>query len=99
LVQWWWDNRVSGFAPQGNVNSDIYIAGGYEAYRNAVYLHGAMFLQEIRDAVGDEAFFAALKDYAINNAYQIATSEDFFDSIAKFSTVNLESIRGQYFVD
>ncbi len=99
LVQWWWDNRVSGFAPQGAVNSDIYIAGGYEAYRNAVYLHGAMFLQEIRDAVGDEAFFAALKDYAINNAYQIATSEDFFDSIAKFSTVNLESIRGQYFVD
>jgi len=51
LVQWWWDNRVSGFAPQGDVNSDIYIAGGYEAYRNAVYLRGAMFLQEIRDAV------------------------------------------------
>ena len=79
------------------MNSDIYIAGGYEAYRNAVYLRGAMFLQEIRDAVGDEAFFAALKDYTINNAYQIATSEDFFNSIAKYSTADLFPILARYF--
>ena len=56
-----------------------------------------MFLQEIRDAVGDEAFFAALKDYAINNAYQIATSEDFFDSLAKYSAADLEPILARYF--
>jgi hypothetical protein len=99
LVQWWWDNRVSGFAPQGAVNSDIYIEGGYEAYRNAVYLRGAMFLQEIRDAVGDEAFFAALKDYAISNTYKIATSEDFFDSLAKYSAVDLSPILARYFSD
>ena len=99
LVQWWWDNRINGFAPQGAVNSDIYISGGYEAYRNAVYLRGAMFLQEIRDAVGDEAFFAALKDYAISNAYKIATSEDFFNSLAKYSAIDLSPILARYFSD
>jgi len=99
LVQWWWDQRVNHYIPQGDVNSDIYIAGGYEAYRNAVYLRGAMFLQEIRDAVGDEVFFASLKDYAINNAYQIATSEDFFDSIAKYSSADLSPILARYFSD
>jgi hypothetical protein len=97
LVQWWWDNRVNGFAPQGAVNSEIYISGGYEFYRNAVYLRGAMFLQEIRDAVGEEAFFAALKDYAISNTYKITTSEDFFDALAKFSEVDLTPILARYF--
>jgi hypothetical protein len=99
LVQWWWDKRVNFYIPQGAVNSDIYIAGGYESYRNAVYLRGAMFLQEIRDAVGDEAFFAALKDYAISNTYKIATSEDFFDSLAKYSAVDLSPILARYFSD
>ena len=69
------------------------------AYRNAVYLRGAMFLQEIRDAVGDEAFFAALKDYAISNTYKIATSEDFFDSLAKYSTADLSPILARYSSD
>ena len=99
LVQWWWDNRINHYTPQGAVNSDIYISGGYESYRDAVYFRGAMFLQEIRDAVGDEAFFAALKDYAISNTYKIATSEDFFDSLAKYSTADLSPILARYFSD
>lgn len=97
LVQWWWDNRVNDFEPQGFVNSNIYIKGGYDAYRNAVYLRGAMFLQEIRDAVGDEAFFAGLKDYAITNAYQIATADAFFASLAKYSSEDLNPILARYF--
>jgi len=88
---------VNDFEPQGFVNSNIYIKGGYDAYRNAVYLRGAMFLQEIRDAVGDEAFFAGLKDYAITNAYQIATADDFFASLAKYSSEDLNPILARYF--
>jgi len=58
-----------------------------------------MFLQEICDAVGDEAFFAALKDYALSNAYQIARPKTFFDSIAKYSTADLSPILARYFSD
>ncbi|MFZ3151349.1 MAG: M1 family metallopeptidase [Anaerolineaceae bacterium] len=97
LVQWWWDNRISGFSPQGYVNSDIYIAGGYPSYRDAVYLRGAMFIQEIRDTIGDEAFFAALKDYAITNTYGIANRDNFFDAIAKYSQADLNLIMNKYF--
>ncbi len=97
LVQWWWDNRIIGFAPQGYVNSDIYIPGGYPKYRDAVYLRGAMFMQEIRDTIGDEAFFAALKDYALTNTYQLANREAFFAAIARHSQADLSYLLNKYF--
>ncbi|HOE34259.1 MAG: hypothetical protein GX415_01160 [Chloroflexi bacterium] len=97
LVQWWWNNRVDGFEPKGYVNSDIYLAGGYPAYRDAVYLRGAQFLQELRDSVGDEAFFAALKDYALSNTYKIASGGDFFAAFARHSQVDLTPLLAKYF--
>ena len=99
LVQWWWDNRVDGFAPKGYVNSDIYVSGGYPAYRDAVYLRGAAFLQELRDLIGDEAFFAALKDYALTNTFRIATREDFFAAVGRHSQKDLNPLLARYFRD
>lgn len=99
LVQWWWNNRVDGFAPKGYVNSDIYLSGGYPAYRDAVYLRGAEFLQELRDLIGDEAFFAALKDYALSNTYQIASREAFFAAIGRHSQADLNPLLSKYFRD
>ncbi|HQK43229.1 MAG TPA: M1 family metallopeptidase [Anaerolineaceae bacterium] len=97
LVQWWWNNRIDGFAPKGYVNSDIYLIGGYPAYRDAVYLRGAQFLQELRDLIGDEAFFAALKDYALTNTYKLASGEDFFAAIARHSQQDLSPLLAKYF--
>jgi aminopeptidase N len=97
LVQWWWNNRIDGFAPKGYVNSDIYVTGGYPAYRDAVYLRGAQFLQELRDLIGDEAFFAALKDYALTNTYKLASGEDFFAAIARHSQQDLSPLLAKYF--
>jgi aminopeptidase N len=96
-VTWWWTNRVDEYGPSGYVNSDIYLAGGYNAYRNAVYLNGARFLQELRVAVGDQAFFAALKDYAMTNFYGIATRQDFFDAFGRYSQADIAPILGRYF--
>ena len=98
-MQWWWNNRVDGFAPKGYVNSDIYLSGGYPAYRDAVYLRGAEFLQELRDLIGDEAFFAALKDYALSNTYQIASREAFFAAIGRHSQADLNPLLSKYFRD
>jgi hypothetical protein len=96
-VQWWWDNRIYGQNPNGYVNTSIYLDQGYEVYRNGVYLRGAMFLQEIRDAVGDEAFFAAIKDYVSTKAYEIATSKDFFDALSRHSSEDISPILEEYF--
>jgi hypothetical protein len=97
-LSWWWDNRVKFFKPGGVVNSDIYsFQGGYEPYRDAVYLRGAEMLRDIRVAVGDQAFFDFLKDYVNTEKNKIATQKDFFDILAKHTTVDVSSIVAQYF--
>lgn len=97
LVNWWWDNRVKFFQPAGWVDSDIYNPGGYEAYRNAVYLRGALFMADLRSSVGDAAFFAFLKDYAGSRAYQISSRPDFFSILARHTQVDLTPIQQTYF--
>lgn len=99
LVSWWWRNRVNGWQPTGYVNSDIQTPGGYEPYRLAVYLRGATFMQELRDTIGDEAFFAALKDYAVTNTYRIVSASDFFDAISRHSKADIQSLVSRFFRD
>ena len=96
-VEWWWAIRIHEQNPQGFVDSTIHLEGGYVPYRNAVYLRGVQFLNEVRLAVGEEAFFAALKDYAYSNTWRIATRQDFFDIMARHSQVDLTAIVSNYF--
>jgi len=79
------------------VDSDIRLEGGYVPYRNAVYLRGVQFLNEVRLAVGEQEFFAALKDYAYTNTWRIATRKDFFDATSRHSSADLGSIISKYF--
>jgi aminopeptidase N len=42
------------------------------AYSPVVYIKGALFFVELRQEIGDEAFFAALRDYYSDQMYQLA---------------------------
>lgn len=77
-LDWWWSTRVQYFQPEGWINLPLYDYAGYTQYRNAVYLNGAIFLEQIRLAIGDDTFFAFLKDYASRMDGQQATAKDFF---------------------
>lgn len=96
-LNWWWQNRVEGFKPSGWVDTSTSIPGGYTAYRDAVYLNGAKFLQSLRQLVGDEAFFAAIKQYVVDNTYKIASGKDFFTEIRNHSDADLSALLRQYF--
>ena len=98
LVSWWWDQRVDVHNPSGYVNPSTENSGGYDAYRNGVYLQGARFLQELRGAMGDAAFFAALKDYASAMAWKLGTRADFEASFARHSSTDLAPIYAKYFI-
>ena len=45
------------------MDTQIYDGGGQRPYWDKVYLTGARFLEDLRKRVGDEIFFAFLKDY------------------------------------
>ena len=97
LVPWWWENRVNGQQPTGFVDNTIYLDQGYEAYRDSVYLNGAHFIQDLRDTVGDAAFFAFLQDYILNNRYGIATGEDFWSILLENTNADLLPLAEEYF--
>lgn len=97
LVNWWWSNRIEFFKPEGVVNGDIYSYPSYEAYRDAVYLRGALFLRDLRVAAGDEKFFEFLKEYVKKNSYRIAGEKDFLDLYQNITGVDYTKYVEAYF--
>lgn len=96
-LDWWWTYRVQYYQPRGWVDGSIYNPEGYRAYRDAVYLNGAVFLEELRKLAGEETFFQLLQDYSTKYAYQIARTQDFFALLQHLSTVELSSLISKYF--
>jgi hypothetical protein len=100
-LDWWWAYRVNYYEPRGQIDVSIYDKHGqfqsYRDYRDAVYLNGAVFLHELRGTIGDEAFFAFLKDYAQRHAGGIATRQSFFAVLAESTTQDLSPLISKYF--
>lgn len=97
FVDWWWDYRVDYYAPEGWVDTIIYNGGGFRPYTNAVYLRGARFLEELRQRIGDEAFFAFLKDYTTQESGKRAAAQDFFAILSQHTSVEYSDILKTYF--
>lgn len=97
LVDWWWENRIYFHEPQGWVDSTIYEVEGFYPYRDAVYLRGALFLNEVRELLGAEIFQDFLKDYLSTFRYRQANGDDFFNLLAKYTPADLAPVVGEYF--
>jgi hypothetical protein len=91
-VTWWREFRVEHWNPTGWVDSTIYELTEFRPYVNAVYLRGALFLDDVRTAVGDQDFLAFLKDYAQQGAGRIVTGEEFFWRLAYAGEKDLENL-------
>jgi hypothetical protein len=97
LIDWWWQFRVKRFNPAGRVNSTIYDHTGFRSYVNAVYLRGALFLEEVRQQVRDEAFFEFLREYVAGNVHGVADKDGFFTLLLRRGRVNLIERLAAYF--
>ena len=97
LVDWWWYYRVDFYEPSGWVNGSIYDFNQFRPYRDAVYLNGAKFLEDLRNLIGDQAFFSFLRDYANENAHGIATAADFFTILRDHTSKDLDGLLAEYF--
>jgi hypothetical protein len=97
LVDWWWYFRVNYYDPQGAIDKPVYDYQGFWPYRDAVYLNGAIFLDELRQEIGDDAFFSVLKSYVGVGAGRIVTGQDFFSAVAQQSDKDLTPLINKYF--
>jgi len=96
-LKWWWDYRVDYYIPAGKINLQIYDYTGYRAYRDAVYLNGVHFLDDLRILIGDDAFYAFLQDYSIKFTDRIATAPDFFAVLKQHTNKDFSAIVAKYF--
>ena len=101
VLEWWWNYRIFYYKPQGWVDDSIYnphgVTNAYRSYRDAVYLNGALFLEDLRLLIGDEAFFDFLRDYAQSFTHKIATTSAFFTLLQKYTTEDITPITDKYF--
>ena len=100
-LEWWWNYRIFYYQPQGWVDDSIYnphgVAKAYRSYRDAVYLNGALFLEDLRLLIGDEAFFNFLLDYAQSFTHKISSTSTFFTLLQKYTTEDIKPITDKYF--
>lgn len=97
LEDWWWGYRVDYYQPSGWIDQPISAFKGFTPYRNAVYLNGARFLRALRQQIGDDDFFAYLRDYAALYNHKLATTDDFLALLATHTQTDLSSLLQTYF--
>ncbi|HUF37829.1 MAG TPA: M1 family aminopeptidase [Anaerolineales bacterium] len=99
-ADWWWILRMEEFRPLGgNVDDTVYDHGGYRPYVNAIYLRGAELMHALRIAMGDEAFFEALRAYAERFDGEVATGEGLIAVFEEYSEEDLGEVWDNYFGD
>jgi poly-gamma-glutamate capsule biosynthesis protein CapA/YwtB (metallophosphatase superfamily) len=99
-LDWWQEERVDKLLEAGQpvpIDTAIY---DYASTRDLVYsMYGqaARFMDELRELMGDEAFFAFLQDYYQTNTGRIVTAQDFFDAVRRHTDANLNPLLERYF--
>lgn len=96
-LTWWWTYRINYYEPQGWVDGSIYNPLGYRAYRDAVYLNGALFLDELRNTMGDDNFLDFLLAYSQKYFRQIVTGDDFFTTLVDYNPGDIEPLLDKFF--
>jgi len=97
LVQWWWNFRVWNYSPTGVVNGSIYDYSESRPYINATYLQGVIFMQALRDRIGDQAFMTFIFRYTQAEENDFRDSAYFFNLLGQVSEDDLSQIIGVYF--
>jgi hypothetical protein len=95
-VEWWWQFRINQYDSQRPVDSKVYNFNAVRPYINAVYLRGVKMMDDIRSALGDEAFFSWLQQYVDEQNGQIASPQDFWGTFSQEQYESLSGIRETY---
>jgi hypothetical protein len=70
---------------------------GCDSYYDTVYVRGADFLHQLRQRMGDEAFFAAAKSIVATHVEAHVTTQSVLDVFRSTSSVNLDDLISRFF--
>ena len=99
-LECWWTYLLMAYQPQGKIDISIYDVQGtnrYRDYRDPVYLNGALFLNDLREVIGDPTFFDFLGSYLEAHHLSLATTQSAFASLRMHTTSDISSLIEIYF--
>lgn len=96
-VNWWWSYRIDFYQPEGKIDQPVQAYGGFTPYNNGVYRMGAHFFEDLRTQIGDETFFAFLKDYSTQMDGKVSSPIDFFRILKTHTDADLSGLMSKYF--
>lgn len=96
-TNWWWEKRVNVYDPYGPVDATIYSYERSEYFIPSMYGQAARFIRDLRKVMGDEKFFAFVKDYYATYRWQTVTAQDFFKTVRLHYDGDLNSLLKAYF--
>ena len=97
LVTYWRHTYGRRTAQQPPVNSSALAFSNWLDYRSPVYYQGALFLDALRQEIGDVAFFSLIRRYLATYRYRIATTTDFLRLAETVSCRDLHEFFEQWF--
>lgn len=98
-VGWWWQKRVDQYKPQGPVDANIYAFDDSATFILLTYGQAARFVRDLRTLMGDQAFFAFLRDYYRTYQWQTVTADDFFAVVRRHTDEDLSPLLWAYFAN
>jgi hypothetical protein len=89
-------NTIQQFKNNGISEPVTSFIGDDTKYSNVVYLKSAVFFADVRQRIGDEKFFNALRAYFAAQKYQIAKPQMLLDAFETSCACNLKDLYQQY---
>ncbi|NDJ36703.1 MAG: M1 family metallopeptidase [Chloroflexi bacterium] len=99
MVTWWWEARVFRYERYGPVDATIYSYSVSSDFILSMYGQAALFVDTLRETMGDEAFFAFLQDYYRTHYGGIVTGRDFFEAVRRHTSEDLNPLLEAYFAE
>ncbi len=99
FTDWWWEKRVFQYSPYGPVDATIYSYSDSADFILSMYGQAAQFLRDLRRQMGDDQFFAFMRDYYETYTGQIVTADDFFHMARQYANVDLTPLFQAYFAN
>lgn len=97
LLQYWHRSHGTRGAYDPPVNSPASDFTGWAAYRQTVYIHGALFIDALRKEMGDNTFFTFLKDFTDAHRYQVVPTETFLNAAQAATNEDLTPLFAAWF--
>ena len=97
-ANWRWASMGNLERQPDLLNVTIYDYTNRAAYKNRVYLTGALFLAQLRQALGDDDFFALIQEHYRRGANRIVTTGEFLSLLSKYGDpAVIQPILNSYF--